>query len=96
MLDLPLPAGFAIERDAFDAAVKAGRAAKYELTPRSVIVYLRRLEPNERWTLQYRLRPTLPVRSSAGAPVVYEYYNPSRRSTGSAERFVVKSDPSLP
>ena len=45
ILDLPIPAGFAIDADDLSAAVKAGTIAKFQLTPRAAIVYLRDLKP---------------------------------------------------
>jgi hypothetical protein len=41
ILDLPIPPGFGLETADLDAEVKAGRVARYQVTPRTVIVYLR-------------------------------------------------------
>ncbi len=43
ILDLPIPAGFTLDADDLSAAVKAGTMAKFQLTPRAAIVYLRNL-----------------------------------------------------
>jgi hypothetical protein len=61
ILDLPIPAGFAPEADDLAAAVASGVVAKYQLTPRSAVLYLRGLEPDRPLTLRYRLRATMPV-----------------------------------
>ena len=45
ILDLPIPAGFAIDADDLAGLVKAGSIAKFQLTARSAIVYLRNLKP---------------------------------------------------
>ena len=45
ILDLPIPAGFAIDADDLAGLVKSGSIAKFQLSPRSAIVYLRNLEP---------------------------------------------------
>ena len=45
ILDLPIPAGFAIDADDLAGLVKAGSIAKFQLTARSAIVYLRDLKP---------------------------------------------------
>ncbi len=44
ILDLPIPAGFAIEADDLAELVKAGTIAKFQLSARNAIVYLRDLE----------------------------------------------------
>jgi hypothetical protein len=41
ILDLPIPPGFAIDADDLAALGTKGTIAKYELTPRSALVYLR-------------------------------------------------------
>ena len=56
MLDLPIPPGSRSTPDDLAGLVKAGTMAKYQLTPRSAIVYLRSLEPGRPLTLRYRLR----------------------------------------
>ena len=62
ILDLPIPAGFAIDADDLAGLVKAGSIAKFQLTARSAIVYLRNLEPAAPLTLRYRAPATMPVK----------------------------------
>jgi uncharacterized protein YfaS (alpha-2-macroglobulin family) len=78
VLDLPIPAGFAIERDDLERLVKTGAMARYQLTPRSAIVYLRGLAPGRPLELAYRLRGVMPVKVTAPAARAYEYYDPER------------------
>jgi hypothetical protein len=82
VLDLPIPGGFAIERDALDRLVKEEKLARYQVTPRSAIVYLRGLVPSRPLELSYRLRAVMPVKLTAPAPRAYEYYDPDRGGFG--------------
>src|SRR5262249_30233489 len=43
LLDLPIPPGFDVDGSAFQQLVSSGKIDKYQVTPRSVIVYLRSL-----------------------------------------------------
>lgn len=80
ILDLPIPAGFAPDPADFAKLIGAGGVAKYQITPRSIIVYLRSLAPNQPMTLSYRLNATMPVKITAPPARVYEYYNPARQA----------------
>lgn len=82
MLDLPVPAGFAVNRAGLDAAVKDGRIGKYQVSATQIIVYLRQLSPTEPLELNYSLRATMPVRIQVPPAQVYEYYDPDRNSKG--------------
>ncbi len=90
LLDLPIPPGFTPDVDSFDALVTAGSIAKYQLTPRSVIVYLRSLPAGETLSLAYRLRSTMPVKVTAAPAIVYEYYNPDRRAASGSAQLTVE------
>ncbi len=45
ILDLPIPAGFNIDTTELEQPVQAGTIAKYQVNPRSAVVYVRGLEP---------------------------------------------------
>jgi uncharacterized protein YfaS (alpha-2-macroglobulin family) len=90
MLDLPIPGGFAVETEDFNALVASRAIDRFQVTPRQVIVYLRALEPGRPLELKYRLKATMPVDVAADAAAVYEYYDPDRRSTGGATRLVAE------
>jgi uncharacterized protein YfaS (alpha-2-macroglobulin family) len=77
MLDLPIPAGFSIETADLDKLVAGGAAAKYQLTPRSAIVYLRAVAPGEPMKFSYQMTATMPVRITVPSARAYEYYNPA-------------------
>jgi len=98
ILDLPIPPGFVVashagfaEADDLARLVASGAIAKYQLTPRRAIVYLRQLPSDQPLELRYRLRATMPVRVTAPPARAYEYYNPDRRSASAAATLVVKA-----
>jgi uncharacterized protein YfaS (alpha-2-macroglobulin family) len=80
IVDLPIPAGFAAVPDDFVSLATAGQIAKYQLTPRTVVVYLRGLAPNQRLEFSYRLRALTPVKITVPGARAYEYYNPERQA----------------
>ena len=86
ILDLPVPGGFAVDAGDFDELVGSQRIARYQITARKVIVYLRHLEAGESLELRYRLRATMPVKVLVPAAEAYEYYNPARRGQGGSTR----------
>jgi hypothetical protein len=90
MLDLPVPAGFAVEDDDFSGLVKAGTIARYQVRPRQVIVYLRGLAPGQPLQLSYRLKATMPVQVSTPGARVYEYYDPQNEGRSPGQKFTVK------
>jgi type II secretory pathway pseudopilin PulG len=91
ILDLPIPAGFALEVEDLEAYRSSGKIAKYQMTPRSAIVYLRLLEPAEPLELVYHLRATTPVKITVPPARAYEYYNPDCRATTAPEPIVVSA-----
>lgn len=90
MLDLPLPPGFAPDAAEFQAMVGEGTIARFQVLPRSVLVYLRGLAPGAKLELAYTLRATMPVSVAAAGGRVYEYYDPQKQGSSPATRFVVK------
>jgi len=89
ILDLPIPAGFAVESEDFEKLVAAGTIAKYQLTPRSTIVYLRQLSPTEPLLLRYGLRATMPVKITVPPARAYEYYDPDKQVSSAATSLTV-------
>jgi uncharacterized protein YfaS (alpha-2-macroglobulin family) len=82
ILDLPIPPGFEIEHQELDELQGSKLVAKYQLTPRKAIVYLREINPQQKLELRYRLRATMPVRVNVPPAQAYEYYDPDKRGTG--------------
>ncbi len=89
ILDLPVPAGFAIDGDDLAGLVKAGAIARYQLSARSAIVYLHDLKPGAPLALRYPLRATMPVKLTIPSARAYEYYDPSRQGSSPTVRLTV-------
>lgn len=79
ILDLPVPPGFVADADDFAALMTNQTIAKYQLTPRSVIVYLRELGAGKSLQLRYRLQASMPVRVTSPPAKAYEYYDPQKQ-----------------
>ena len=58
MLSVPVPAGFGAQLEDFDQLQDKGVAAKYQVLPQSVLIYLRDLPAGKPLELTYRLRAT--------------------------------------
>jgi uncharacterized protein YfaS (alpha-2-macroglobulin family) len=91
IVDLPIPAGFRIDATTLDELVSTKTIAKYQLTPRSAVIYLRELKPAQKLELPYRLEATMPVKLTVPGGTVYEYYNPENRGRGTAATMQVKA-----
>jgi uncharacterized protein YfaS (alpha-2-macroglobulin family) len=89
ILDLPIPPGFMVDVAGLDRLAESGAIAKYQLTPRSVVVYLRELPPSEPLELRYRLRATMPVKVAVAPARAYEYYDPDRRVVSAGAELTV-------
>lgn len=76
MVTLPIPPGFAIQREAFDGLVEGRRIEKYDITPRSAMLYLRELAPGQTIRFKYYLSATMPLKVTAPPATVYLYYTP--------------------
>jgi hypothetical protein len=90
ILDLPIPGGFALESEDLAAMVKAEKIAKFQMTARQAIVYLRGLEPGKPLQLEYRLKATMPAKVTAAPARVYEYYDPDKQGRSAGARLTVK------
>jgi uncharacterized protein YfaS (alpha-2-macroglobulin family) len=90
LLELPIPAGFAVDRSDFERLVRAGRIAKYQESPRTMTVYLRGLGARERFTLTYRLTASQLVRVTTPAAVAFEYYVPENRASSTSALLTVE------
>jgi hypothetical protein len=84
ILDLPIPGGFALEPGELDELVGSRKIARYQLTPRKAIVYLRGLAPGAALELRYRLRAKMAVQVAVPAAEAYEYYDPAQRGASEA------------
>ena len=89
ILDLPVPAGFALVTEDLERLVASQVIAKYQVTSRSAIVYLRELKPASPLRLRYGLRATMPVKLLIPAAQAYEYYDPDVRSESDVSQLEV-------
>ena len=62
--------------------VQNSRIARFQVLPRSVLVYLRGLPPGQPLELKYRLRATMPVKINAPGARVYLYHIPQFTAVG--------------
>jgi hypothetical protein len=90
ILDLPIPAGFSIDAEDLTKLVKAETIAKYQLSARQAVVYLRGLEPGKPLKLEYHLKATMPVKLTVPPGQVYEYYDTDKRGRSEPARMIVK------
>ncbi len=89
MLDLPIPPGFALNPDEFARMVQKGTIGRFQVRPRTVIVYLRDLPAEGALELSYVLRAQMPVKVKAQGARAYEYYNPHAQGRSAAVSFTV-------
>lgn len=89
MVELPAPAGFAVEAEDFRSLEAAGRIARFEMAGPQVIVYLRELPPGRPLELRYRLRAVTPANVTVSPARVYEYYDPSKQGRGKPVRLTI-------
>jgi len=88
MLELPIPVGFALANDDFARWVEKRVIAKYERTPRGVLVYLTELR--QELVLTYHLQATTPVKGLTPPARAYEYYNPQQEGHSEQVMLTVK------
>lgn len=79
-----------METEDLDKLVRDQKIARYELTARQAILYLRGMGAGQELRLRYRLRATMPVKVAVPPGHVYEYYNPQRRSESKASQLMVR------
>ncbi|NMC69285.1 MAG: hypothetical protein GYA57_04345 [Myxococcales bacterium] len=76
ILDLGIPPGFDVATEDLDAAVRAGKIARFELTGRQIIVYVARLVPGQKLTFDVHFTARFPLRAQAPRSRAYLYYDP--------------------
>ncbi|MGB6044315.1 MAG: alpha-2-macroglobulin family protein, partial [Pirellulales bacterium] len=91
IVDLPIPGGFTIEQGELAELVGSGKIARYQITPRKAIIYLRQLGPGATLDLRYRLKATMPVKVAVPAVHAYHYYDPDQQGSGGATQLVATS-----
>jgi alpha-2-macroglobulin-like protein len=90
MVELPVPPGFAFSADDIADAMRTNkRIAKYQVQPRTVLLYLTGLDAGESLKVAYHLRATMPAKVTAAGARVYEYYDPNQRGSSPAARLTI-------
>jgi hypothetical protein len=90
MLSIPVPAGFSPQLQDFDQLQDRGVAAKYQVLPQSVLLYLRDLPAGKPLEVTYHLRATMPATVTAPGARVYEYYAAERHGQSPGVKLTVK------
>ena len=90
LVDLPIPPGFDVDSSAIARLVAAGKVEKFQMTPRSIIVYLRSLSPASELEIAYSLRATVIAKVASPPAVAYEYYAPERRARSAGWELTVQ------
>ncbi len=90
ILDLPIPAGFGIDRTDFDRLVQSNAIAKFQVNPRTVVLYLRGLDPGTPVMFNYELTATMPVKITVPPARVYEYYDPETQGQSQPNALTVR------
>jgi uncharacterized protein YfaS (alpha-2-macroglobulin family) len=88
IVDLPVPAGFSPDEAGLAALRTTPGVDKVQVTPRSLVVYLRELPAGKSLELTYGLRAGASARVTVPAAEVYEYYDPARRAVTPPHRLI--------
>jgi hypothetical protein len=89
LLDLGVPPGFSVLSEDLDGLVEKGIIARYELTPRQIIVYLENFSSEKPLQFSYRLQARFPLRAQTPPSSAYDYYNPDQSTTLAPVQMVV-------
>jgi len=89
LLDLGVPPGFSVLSEDLDRLVGQAMIARYELTPRQIIVYLENFSSEKPLQFSYRLRARFPLRAQTPPSSAYDYYNPDQSTTLAPVQMIV-------
>ena len=92
IVDLGVPPGFSVLTEDLDELIAQSATLKthikrYEMTGRSVILYLENMTGTIRFN--YRMKARLAVKAQTPASTVYDYYNPEVQSVQQPGQVVV-------
>ena len=90
LVSVGIPPGFSVEREPLDEMVVRGQIEKYEIMPRYLTLYLRKLSAKEAKNYPITLLAHLPGRVQVPAASVYPYYEPELRSQASPLMLIVR------
>ncbi len=89
LVELPVPPGFVADTDALSRLVPLKIVDKVEILGRKINVYVSGLEADGKLVLPYKLTAMSPVKVTAPAAHVYEYYAPDREGYSAATMLTV-------
>jgi hypothetical protein len=86
VVEVPVPAGFALEAGDLATLLDGGKIDKYQAESSKVVIYLRGLGAGESLEVKYGLRATTPAKVSVPPARAYEYYDPDKQGTSTPAR----------
>jgi hypothetical protein len=90
IVELPVPPAFTPQAAEFARMVEANRVQRFDVRPRTVVLYLEGVRPGAVHEFVYSLKAKYPVKAKAPAATAYEYYTPANRATGKRVPLVVE------
>ena len=79
LVDLGIPPGFVVKRDAFTALVKQKKITRFSITGRQITLYIGEMRKDTPLSFSYRLKAKFPIKAKTPRSVAYEYYTPTSR-----------------
>jgi hypothetical protein len=89
LIDLGVPPGFTVVTEDLSRLVEQGIIARYELTGRQVIIYLKDFAYEAPLHFTFRLRARFPMRAQTPPSSAYDYYNPGASTVRAPLQVVV-------
>jgi uncharacterized protein YfaS (alpha-2-macroglobulin family) len=89
IVELGLPPGLAPVTADLEKLVASGDVQRYELTPRSILLYVTDAGAGEVYKFRYRLQAQYPLQVQAPSSRVYDYYAPDQGATDPPQRIIV-------
>ena len=89
LVDLGIPPGFTVKREAFAKLVKQKRITRFSITGRQITLYMGEMRKDTPLRFSYRLKAKFPIKAKTPRSVAYEYYTPTSRGVQKPELIVV-------
>ena len=90
LVDLGIPPGFEVQREAFERMRSRRLIEKYSIRGNHIIIYLRKIQKGRPLNFTYQMKAKFPLKAKTPVSVAYQYYEPSIRSETSPVTLVVK------
>jgi uncharacterized protein YfaS (alpha-2-macroglobulin family) len=89
IVEAGLPPGFTPMTEDLEALVESGNIQRYELTPRSILLYVTDVRADEVYTFRYRLQAQYPLEVQVPGSRAYDYYAPDQGASTPPQRVIV-------